>query len=146
MKFRSDPGIVHGYRSGLEDSVAQQLDSLGLEVHYEPCRFKWEPIQKVRRYTPDFILPNGIVIETKGRFISADRQKHRALQQLYPSMDLRFVFSNPRSRLSKTSRTTYADWCDKYGFQWAGKTVPDSWVNEDTCSIRWSAIEEAKIK
>ena len=28
------------------------------------------------KYTPDFVLPNGIIIEAKGIFEREDRQKH----------------------------------------------------------------------
>jgi hypothetical protein len=70
-------GLVHGYRSGLEDQVGTQIAAQGLEVSYEATRFAFTPPLKQRHYTPDFILPNGIVIETKGRFMTADRQKHK---------------------------------------------------------------------
>lgn len=83
------------------------------------------------KYTPDFILPNGIVIETKGQFDSDDRKKHLLLKQQYPEMDLRFVFANPNTKLRKGSPTSYAMWCEKNGFLYSKKTIPDSWYEEE---------------
>ena len=45
-------------------------------------------------------------------------------------MDLRFVFNNSKAKLSKKSKTTYADWCNKNGFKFADKLIPDEWFNE----------------
>lgn len=74
------------------------------------------------------MLANGIVVETKGRFITADRQKHLLVKAQHPDLDIRFVFSNSRTRISKTSKTTYADWCRKYGFMFADKSIPPEWM------------------
>ena len=123
-------GAKHGYRSGLEDQVAKQLEQAGIDVDYENLRIKFVQPGKVRTYTPDFVLPNGIIIETKGRFTSADRQKHLLIQQQYPELDIRFVFTNPNQRLNKTSKTTYAKWCEKNGFKYATKLIPESWLKE----------------
>ena len=65
-----------GYRSGFEDDVAKELRSKGIKFTYEKEKIKWVDL-KVRTYTPDFVLSNGIIIETKGRFVSTDRRKHR---------------------------------------------------------------------
>ena len=133
-----------GYRSGLEVSVAEQLKKMGVPVQYEPFAFRYKPQREYRLYTPDYILPNGIVVETKGLFASADRTKHRDLKAMYPDLDVRFVFSNPNQRLSKASRTTYGAWCANYEFQYATRLVPLVWVQEPSCPKRWAAISEAK--
>lgn len=73
---------------------------------------------------------NGIIIETKGRFMTADRQKHLMIQQDHPDLDIRFVFNNPNARISKTSKTTYAKWCEKYGFKYAKGSIPEAWLKE----------------
>jgi hypothetical protein len=125
-----DPGLVAGYRSGLEEQIAQELKALGVSVEYEEHKLKYDKPAKTCTYTCDFVLPNGIFIETKGRFVTADRQKHLLIKQQYPDLDLRFVFSNANGRISKKSRTTYADWCDKNGFKYAHRHVPREWVNE----------------
>jgi Phage endonuclease I len=98
---------------------------------------------KLRKYTPDFILANGIVIETKGRFITQDRQKHLAIKECHPDLDLRFVFSNPHQTISKQSKTTYAKWCDTKGFKWAKGDVPMEWINEPPTAKRLAATKRA---
>lgn len=128
----SDPGLEHGYRSGLEEKVAAELTAKGVPVKFEDpdsvIRYTWP--QEESKYTPDFRLPNGIIIETKGRFVTKDRQKHKLIKEQHPDRDIRFVFSNSRQRISKTSKTTYAMWCEKYGFKFADKSIPDEWLRE----------------
>lgn len=126
----TDRGIREGYRSGLEEAVAADLASRGVVAEYEKKRIEYLVPEKKRRYTPDFELPNGIFVETKGRFVTADRTKHLDIRASRPELDIRFVFTNPNARISKTSKTTYANWCDKHGFLWAKKVVPDEWLHE----------------
>ncbi len=123
-------GIKNGYRSGLENQVAEQLQSKNIPVDYENVKIKFIQPAKIRTYTPDFVLPNNIIIETKGRFISADRQKHLLIQEQYPNLDIRFVFSNPNQKISKKSKTTYAMWCQKNRFKYAKQYIPDEWLTE----------------
>ena len=118
-----------GYRSGFEDDVAKELKSKGVEFTYEKEKIKWVDL-KVRTYTPDFVLGNGIIIETKGRFVSNDRRKHKEIKKQFPDLDIRFVFYNSRSKLYKGAKSSYADWCDKYGFKYADKSIPDAWLQE----------------
>lgn len=125
-----NPGFVHGYRSGLEEANAEHLKRLGVHSDYESIKIKYTKPERVATYTPDFPLPNGIIAETKGRFVTADRQKHILIKQQFPEKDIRFVFSNSRARISKASKTTYADWCNKHGFIFADKLIPPAWVNE----------------
>ena len=119
--------IKHGYRSGLEDKVAKDLEDRGVDYEYETLKMSYD-VSESRTYTPDFILPNGIVVETKGRFTTADRKKHLLVQAQHPKTDIRFVFQNPNAKLYKGSKTTYAQWCDKNGFKWAAKRIPDEWL------------------
>ena len=119
----------YGYRSGLEKDVASSLRRRKVPVKYETEKIKWEDFM-VRTYTPDFLLPNGIIIETKGRFTVADRRKHKEIQKQYPSLDIRFVFTNANAKLSKVSKTTYAQWCKRYNFKYATGDIPDEWLEE----------------
>lgn len=125
----SDRALREGYRSGLEDKVAAQLKGRGLKVDYESTKISFQQPAKKRTYTPDFPLPNGIIVETKGRFTVEDRQKHLWVKQQHPELDIRFVFSNSKTRIRKGSPTTYADWCIKNGFLYADKLIPESWFN-----------------
>ncbi|MAO21571.1 MAG: endonuclease I [Phycisphaerae bacterium] len=118
-----------GYRSGFEDDVAKELKAKGVEFTYEKEKIKWVDL-KVRTYTPDFVLGNGIIIETKGRFVANDRRKHKEIKKQFPDLDIRFVFYNSKSKLYKGAKSSYADWCDKYGFMYADKSIPDAWLQE----------------
>ena len=133
MPFRNIRGraIANGYRSGLEEDIGLQLKEAGIKAEYEPFRIPYiMPVQN-RKYTPDYVLPNGIVIESKGRFTPEDRKKHLWIRDDYgDALDLRFVFSNPRGKLRKASKTSYADWCEKHGFLFASKEIPDEWLKE----------------
>lgn len=122
--------VKHGVRSGLERAIKGQLIAAGIEFQYEGLSIPFVQPEKQRRYTPDFILWNGIVVETKGRFLTADRQKHLLIQRQYPDLDLRFVFSRATTRISKKSRTTYGLWCEAKGFLYADKTIPEAWLTE----------------
>jgi hypothetical protein len=117
------------YRSGLEHTISIALDELGCAYEYETTNIKWDD-HVLRSYTPDFILPNGIVIEVKGYFDTQQRRKHIAIQQQYPEIDLRFVFSRSKSKIYKGSKTTYGTWCDKNNFKYADKCIPLAWIKE----------------
>ena len=136
-------GIRLGFRSGLEEAIADQLEAAGVPVDYESEKFKYVKPARKASYTPDFLLPNGIVIETKGRFVVKDRQKHLILKDQYPDLDIRFVFSNANNRISKRSKTTYAKWCEKHGFVFANKRIPSDWLKEPVSQARLKAIEQA---
>jgi len=117
------------FRSGLEYEVARQLEDEGIAYEYEQTKIKYQ--RKPSSYLTDFILPNGIIIETKGRFKSEDRAKHLLIKEQHPELDIRFVFSNSSNKLNKKSKTTYADWCEKHGFKWADKQIPKDWIDEE---------------
>lgn len=118
------------YRSGLERLVASQLNRAGVPFQYEERKIKFVWPEKPATYTPDFELPNGIIIEAKGRFVTKDRQKHLLVRDQFPELDIRFVFSNPNQKIGKGSKTTYAMWCEKNGFLYSQETIPTSWINE----------------
>jgi len=122
--------LRHGYRSGLEHVVKDSLHSRKCNAKYECMKIEWEDLS-YRKYTPDFLLPNGIIIETKGRFTPADRMKHLAIQKQHPNLDIRFVFSNSNSKLRKGAKTTCGDWYEKHNFLCADKDVPQEWIDED---------------
>jgi hypothetical protein len=128
-RARATPQAM-GFRSGLEEKVAKQLESLGVSVDYESYKIRYIVPESSHVYTPDFKLPNGIIIETKGRFLNDDRKKHLLLKAQKPEYDIRFVFSNSLAKLNKGSKTTYADWCNKNGFLFADKLIPEEWIKE----------------
>ena len=81
------------------------------------------------KYIPDFII-GDLIVECKGRFTSEDRRKMRLVKEQHPDLDIRFVFSRSSSKINKGSKTTYADWCHKYGFPFADKLIPEIWLGE----------------
>ena len=131
MATAKQVAIKYGFRSGLEERVAEQLDQLGIEYTYEKVKLKYIRPAAEHVYTPDFVLSNGIIVETKGRFLPADRMKHIMVKKHNPNLDIRFVFSNSNARISKASRTTYAEWCRKNGYKYADKTIPIEWLQEN---------------
>lgn len=134
--FADRRGVSEGYRSGLELDVATFLIEGGYTFEYEPqdqkARYLVPAIYKL--YLPDFVLPNGIVIETKGQFSSQDRKKHLLIRSCNPELDIRFIFNNPRAKIGKKSSTTYGMWCEKHGFLYDKFTkqqpVPQEWLDE----------------
>ncbi len=120
----------HGFRSGLEEDVDRALKSRGVSGEYEQHKISYTKPATNHTYTPDFKLPNGIFIETKGRFVLADRKKHILIKQQHPDLDIRFVFQNANNKIRKGSKTTYADWCVKNNFTYSNKEIPNSWLNE----------------
>lgn len=113
------------FRSKFEERLAYALTRRDIEYSYESTRLEFTV---ARRYTPDFILSNGVMVEAKGYFTSADRTKHLRVRECNPDADIRFCFQNASNKLNKTSKTSYADWCDRHGFLWCEKIIPDTWV------------------
>ena len=121
------PASEQFYRSRLERDVADSLDDRGVDYEYETCRIRYV---STRTYIPDFILANGIYIEVKGWFKPSDRSKHLKIKDQHPNLDVRFVFDRASQKLSRQSNTSYAQWCNRYGFKWAEKIIPQGWLNE----------------
>ena len=123
-------GLRYGFRSGLEIAISKELDNDKVKYTYEKVKLKYVVPEKVHSYTPDFHLEaSNIFVETKGLFTSADRKKMRLIKEQHPELDIRFVFSNSKSKISKKSKTTYADWCERYNFKYADKHIPKEWYN-----------------
>ena len=114
------------FRSELEEKVSDLLCELNIDYEYEPTRIPYE-IQ--HNYSPDFLLPNGIYLECKGYWDSIDRRKVKNVMEQHPEIDLRMVFQSPYNKISKKSKTTYAQWCDKQGIKWcAYHNIPIEWL------------------
>lgn len=133
------------YRSGLEEKLATQIESAGLPSVFESFEVKYVKPASNHTYTPDFVLPSGIIIEGKGIFDSDDRKKHELIRAQHPELDIRFVFSNANAKLYKGSPTSYAAWCVKNGFKYATKVIPKEWLMEDGAGIP-AALVRKKTK
>ena len=140
QNWKSKTGVAEGYRSGLEKINQDFMKSLGVPYGYESRKIPFTEPAKKRHYTPDFFLKNGIIIETKGRFLSKDRQKHLLVKEQHPNLEIRFVFSRAEAAIYKGSKTTNAKWAEKHGFKWAEKLIPETWMREPVNDVWLSAL------
>lgn len=115
------------YRSGFESKLAHQLKRSGVDFEYETLTIEY---QRLSTYTPDFILPNGIIIEAKGVWTVEDRAKHLLVREQHPHLDIRMVFMRASNKINKKSKTTYAMWCERKGIKYADKVIPKSWLSQ----------------
>ena len=128
-KIRAN-AIKHGYRSGFEHKVSDQLKENKIKFEYETTVIPYIKPETKHTYTIDFTLPNGILIETKGRWVIEDRKKHLLIKKQHPELDIRMVFMSGKTKIRKGSKTTYGMFCDKHDIPWAEKTIPESWLRE----------------
>jgi hypothetical protein len=132
-KLRAN-AIKHGYRSGFEHKVSDQLKENKIKFEYETTVIPYIKPETKHTYTIDFTLPNGILIETKGRWVIEDRKKHLLIKKQHPELDIRMVFMSGKTKIRKGSKTTYGMFCDKHNILWAEKTIPESWLKEKKSS------------
>lgn len=119
-----------GYRSKFEASIGASLRERGVDERYEAEVLHYMTPCLWHKYTPDWSLGNGIVIEAKGRLTAADRKKMIYVKDANPHLDIRFVFQRASNPIRKGSKTTYADWAEKNGFKWAEGDIPTQWIKE----------------
>lgn len=127
--------LKYGYKSGLEHTVAEAIKSTPYDLKYETETVNYIVPERKAKYTPDFVFTkrNGhlMFVETKGRWTTADRTKMKHVLASNPGIDIRMVFQNPNQRLSKTSKTTYAEYALKLGIKHvAKKDIPAEWLEE----------------
>tara|TARA_R100000781_G_scaffold7624_1_gene7288 strand:- start:688 stop:1059 length:372 start_codon:yes stop_codon:yes gene_type:complete len=114
------------FRSKLEENIANLLDGLGVSYGYESEKLDYT-IE--HNYTPDFVLPNYTYLEAKGYWSPADRRKILSVKKDNPDIDLRMVFQSPYNKISKKSKTTYAQWCEKHDIPWSSyQNIPIDWL------------------
>jgi hypothetical protein len=105
------------YRSRFQEAIAAELTARGVAFTAGTHVIEYTRPQRLAKYTPSFFLTDsGIILQAKGRFVTADRQKHILIKMQQPDLDIRFIFYDARQRISAKSDTTYADWCVRYGF------------------------------
>lgn len=142
-----------GFASSIERRNAELLERAGVEFWYEdgPCLINYTmPVTKGsctechgkkvvshHKYTCDlaFISESGklILIEIKGSpraWNGEARTKHLRLQELFPEIDIRFVFVNQNAKIGKGAKTTNKQWCKKNEFLCASSLIPLSWIKE----------------
>jgi hypothetical protein len=121
-KYKTPSGLI--VNSKIEAAIAEDLDQKGIKYEYEPKRI---PYVVERYYVPDFILPNGIIIEVKGWFLSEDRRKMVLVKKQNPHLDIRFVFQKLDAK-GQQSKVTNREWCAKNGFLCAESMIPEAWL------------------
>lgn len=117
-------------RSGYEKKVKASLDKQKAKYGYECETIEYSVPTTKHRYTPDFTLANGIVVEAKGKFDAGARKKMALVIEQNPDRDIRMLFMRD-NKITKTSKTKYSDWCEKRGVKWAVSAsgeVPEDWV------------------
>jgi len=114
-----------GFRSKFEARIAQELRLQNVDYEYETVELSY-----VDTYKPDFILPNGIIIEAKGYLRPENRPMMIKVKKQNPRLDIRFIFQEPHKKIAGTKRMTFAKWADKNGFPWAHGSIPKSWIDE----------------
>lgn len=130
------------FRSKFEKKIASELQDQKIDYQYEgPINtLSYVIPEQSHVYVCDFFLPNGILIETKGRFSKSDRKKHLYVRSQYPDLDIRFCFMYAKNKINKRSTTTYADWCDKHDFFFCENSIPKEWLREEKSSEEFNKI------
>ena len=118
MSRRSRKSKLGNFRSEFERDVAKQLQPFGFS--YEPFQV---PYEIPRKYTPDFVYEDNrgwtYLIECKGYFRAGDTQKYKAISKSLPwTQELIFVLMKPNQKVSKSTKLTMAEWCDKHEILW----------------------------
>lgn len=78
------------------------------------------------------MLPNGIIVEAKGKLDRLVREKMALVIEQNPDLDIRFLFMRD-NKIAKNSKTRYSDWCKKRGIPYAISEdghIPDAWLAE----------------
>jgi hypothetical protein len=117
------------YRSNFEALVANQIGEE--RFSYETMKMEYTIPESKHKYTPDFPMSNGIILEVKGRLEPKDRKKMVLVRDQNPDMDIRFVFMKAQNKITKNSKTTYAMWAEKNGFRYCeGPNIPKEWLKD----------------
>ena len=124
--LKTPSGVVH-FRSKFEAQVASDLIKKKVPFTYETVSYDYIISSS---YTPDIILSN-CVVELKGVLLKEERKKYIAVKTQHPTLDIRFVFQNSKTKLSKAKGSlTYAKWCERHGFLYADKIIPPHWYEQ----------------
>ena len=117
MSRRSRKSKLGNFRSEFERDVATQLQPFGFS--YEPFQV---PYRIERKYPPDFVYEYNertYLIECKGYFRAGDTQKYRSIANCLGSdQELIFILMKPNQKVSKSTKNTMAQWCDKHNILW----------------------------
>lgn len=103
---------MNKFKSKFEEDIAKLYH---LEKAYEVEKISYTLLNG---YTPDFKLKDNVFLECKGFFKPSDRRKMLEVKNQHPNTTFIMYFQNSQVKLTKKSKTTYGDWCDKQGIKW----------------------------
>lgn len=123
-----------GYRSKFEHTIATYFQNNKIPFSYESHKLQYTVPETPRTYIADWNINNStnILYESKGRFTAADRKKMLLVMRSNPFITIRMIFQNASVKITKTSKITYGQWCDKHGIEWCDwrKGFPKAWLKE----------------
>lgn len=117
------------FNSKFEESIATSLEEAGVTYEYERDTIVYVQPAQTRKYTPDFFLPNGIIIETKGKWTVEDRKKMVLVMEQNPELDIRMLFQFD-NKLNRNAKRRYSQWCERRGIKYAIGKIPQEWIDE----------------
>lgn len=123
MPRKTPPNFRSKFEETIWDAAKRSRKSLVFEPHYIPYIIKGN-------YLPDFILPNGIIIEAKGYLDAGSCRKMLSVKASNPHLDIRFIFQNANGKRNKRAKLRNWEWAEKHGFPWHESTIPLSWWEE----------------
>lgn len=120
---------LNKYRSKFEKTIGDFLYKKKIRFSHEKDKFRYRVPESDHWYIVDFSLPNGIFIETKGKWDSDSRKKMALIKEQFPDVDIRILFMRDQP-IRKGSNTMYSDVCKKLGYKYAFKEIPKEWLVE----------------
>lgn len=121
------PKSKPNFRSKFEETIWNAAKRSRKSMQYEPIYLSY--VIK-GSYCPDFVLPNGIIVEAKGYLDAAACRKMKAVKASNPELDIRFVFQHANGKRNKRAKLKNWEWAEKHGFPWAEGTIPLAWWKE----------------
>ena len=104
-------------RSKLEENIADLLEELNVDYEYESEKLSYVIEAK---YIPDFKI-GDVYLEAKGFFPSDQSRKMKAVIKANPELDIRIIFQNPLTKISKPPNLLYADSIKDSILGWSSK-------------------------
>lgn len=116
------------FKSKFEGTVWKELRKHYKSCKYEPDKHEYVQPSKYRKYIPDFKMAKNVYIEAKGKLDLATRQKMVWFRDCNPHIIIIFLFMNASNKITKRSKTTYAQWAEKNNFLWLD--YRNDWINK----------------
>lgn len=131
VKRKAVPMEQRKLRSGYEKKVRKCLEENKVQYTYESMVIKYVVPETKRSYTPDFILPNGVIIEAKGYWDAESRRKMALVVEQNPHLKLKMLLQRDNT-ISKKSKTKYSDWAKARGIECVVSPqgiIPEEWLH-----------------